>query len=433
MNPKFAICLYQETFTDLESADLLTGEGLVRVPTKGNPRIEFSVHQRLSEPDTARWVELVETFSSLNVDYVTSSSAGAILTLKTQDRIFACCFGSSVSNIKRENIEHEFGLAAAFQRMSKDQMKKVESFTLGANPLTNTRAATVPTTKDNFNIDSFLENITELSGFNTTIKGKKNLIKGKEFYSSPVPNSLQSIKELCEQLLTDYSTAIQSAEYKRLTSTKKIKDKNEIQELNNELLERLIAQDDTIYLVDYESVGDQDSYRFHPKGTEYNEIDINDFYSDLDETRTLDLQYIKGRTITIVDENDTITSTWPFYKCLFLELPFHDNTCILFRGIWYEIQERYLEDLREFIRQYEIDDLDLPQWDENQIEEDYSYAAAAAIGGQYWDQEFYNHPNYSYNIEFCDILTKDYIIHVKKGSKSSLSSRKLPLSSYTRM
>jgi uncharacterized protein (TIGR04141 family) len=134
----------------------------------------------------------VSKFAKLDANFNISASAGAVLIVKFDGRIFGCCFGSSVSNINRGAIETDFGLAAAFERMLRNQTKTIGSFTLSSNPVSNTRTSAMPTAKTNFNINEAIENITELSGFLISKDTKKrNLVKGKEFYSSPLPNSLK--------------------------------------------------------------------------------------------------------------------------------------------------------------------------------------------------------------------------------------------------
>jgi uncharacterized protein (TIGR04141 family) len=425
---KFAVCLYQEEFTDLNSKDLIVGQDLKRIKVKKAKRdtTEFVIYQRHSPPQIAKWIEIVEKFGELDSDFTDSFSAGAILIIKSNSRVFGCCFGSSVANINRNNIVHDFGLGTAFKRISKDQTKAIESFALLANPITSNRSSAKATTKDLFNLDTFLENITELSGFVRSEKNIKNLVKGKEFYSSPAPKTLPQIKKLCADLLRDYNLASKSDEYKRLTATKKIKDKREIDELNKELFKRLKKKDSQIALIDYEMLDDI-TYRLYPQGKDYPYLSIKDFYEDSKIKDEIDLKYLKNRSITAISLNGLGTASWPLYKCIFAEIKDGNNSIILFRGIWYQIQGKYLDGLRSFIKDYEIDNATdfLPEWDGQQVEKDYNNAAAAHVGGQCWDRLLYVHTDYSYGIEFCDILTKDYIIHVKEGSSSSLNSHLL--------
>ncbi len=424
---RFAVCLFQEEFVNLKSAELITGEDLHLVKTSKIPGLEFMVYQRQSNPHEADWINIVGTFCELDTKYINSSSAGAILIIKVKNRLFGCCFGSSVSNVNRSSIVSDFGLACAFQRMIKNQTKTIGSFTLTSNPITNNRSSAIPTTKAGFNLDTFLENITELSGFISAENNRKNLIKGKEFYSSPLPSSIKKIHELCVQLLVDYLLAINNNEFKRLTSARKIKDRKEIDELNKELCKSLNNLDEDVHLVDFETLDESSNYKFSLKGNSFLDLTINDFYSEFKKKREIEFPYLKSQHILVSDSNDTIISRWPLYKCLFMEIDYGVNKAIIYRGVWYEIQNQYLQSLRSFIDGFEIDNASdlLPEWDGHEREDAYNLKAAEFINGQCWDKILYTHADYDYGIEFCDVLSDDYIIHIKRGNKSSLNSHLL--------
>ncbi|HEY4288971.1 MAG TPA: DUF6119 family protein [Puia sp.] len=425
MPTRTAVCLYEDIIDKIEIADLLVGKPLtkIRLLQQDSSATLFLKESYSSAPE---WTEIIRNFGDISGKDTSTASSGAILFLKIDKKILGFCFGSTVGNINKDNIVPDFGLATAFHRISKRDIKSIESYSLSTNLITNNRSSAIPTTQDNFNIDNYLENITELSG-RFYSRAKRILIKGKEFYSTPSPISLSEIKELGKELLEDYSVSIKDEYYKRLTATRKIKDKKLVDFLNDELCGKMDKRSDEVSLIDYESLSNLSTYSLTPKGKRFLEISIENVYSNLIGGRKLRLLNLKTKNIQVFDESGTDLDSWPLYKCLFYNAKTNVGSYILYKGNWYEIQERYIKDLRNFIKDYEIDSkvYSLPNWDGVQSEEDYNISTSTSIGGQCWDRILYIRPDFSYGIEFCDILTTNEIFHVKKSTRSSLSSHLL--------
>ena len=425
MSARIAICLYEEDMSVLNHPELMNCQSLQKIDMVQNPKARGALYIKETKENSPIWTEIVETFADLGGISTSTASSGAILFLLINDRVFACCFGSVVANINNEKIVKDFGLAAAYQRISSSNIKNIESYTLTNNPITNNRNASVSTTRDNFNMDTYLENITQLGG-RFYDSSQSMIIKGKEFYSTPCPNNLDGIIDLCKSLIADYQISIASEDYKKLTAARKVKTKELVEFLNNNLCEYINKRSDRIFLVDYELSNDISSYTFSHRGSHFSEITAEDFYGVL-HNHSVNTAYLKKKRITVFNEGGEELMEWPLFKCLFFATKITLGDYMLYKGIWYEIQERYLNDLRGFIRDYEIDSsvVGLPSWDGTQDEGTYNENAAIAINGQCWDKKLYVHSNYSYGIEFCDVLSNDYVIHIKKKASSALHSHLL--------
>lgn len=421
---RIAICLFDEAVNELMPENLISGDSLTVTNFTGIVDHEVLLYLKKSELSTPAWVEIVREFGELNYEELNTSSSGAILFIKVKERIIGCCFGTSVAYINRNNIETNFGLGVAFDKMLKNQTKTIESFTLAHNPLVNNRISSIPTSKNNFNIDSYLENITELSGYFYR-GGTKTLVKGKEFYSLPSPNTIDDIINTAIEAIECYYRSIDNDDFKRLTSTRKVKSKDLIKVLDLEICKLIRAKSEDIFFIDYETINEIDVYRFTPKGTDYSELRIEDFYNSLQERREVNINFLKSRRITLVNSDYLVISAWSLYKCLFTEIKIGTENFILFKGKWYIIDENYLASLRKFISDFEVELDFLTPWNGSDSEEVFNNKLAEEFAGQCWDRKLYFTNLYSYGIEFCDVLTNDYIIHVKKYSGSQLTSHLL--------
>lgn len=301
MATRIAICLFEESINSLDPSNLLCGQPLTKVPIDSDDK-DVSLYVKETNTNTPEWVEIVNSFSDLSKKNIETASSGAILFINVKDNILACCFGSSVGNINRDNLITDFGLAAAYQRINKRNYKTIESQTLSINPLTNNRSSAVATTQDSFNIDNVLESITELSG-KFYLTARSVIIKGKEFFSIPSPFNLPDIKKLCEDLLEDYKIAIEDDTYKRLTATKKVKVKSLLDYLNDTLCEKLSKKDLSISLIDYELSSEIDSYSFGTKDR-LTEISIEDLYGTFQRNFIVKPLYLKTKRINIYDSSN---------------------------------------------------------------------------------------------------------------------------------
>lgn len=412
--------MYKDDIKAFDYAKFFAGK-LDSVTLK-NPDKDTFLYERRSKQRIPAWVDVIKKFSKADESKLKTSSSGAILVLKHKNRFFACCFGTSVSNINRENLVADFGLAATFKRMIQSSTKTVESFTFSSNPITSQRSSSIPTTRNNFNIDTLAENITELQGFykhgNTRF-----LIKGKEFFSCPALDSLDAIRKLCGELLLDYQNAIVQREFMRLTATKKVKDKSTIQQLDNDLCEAFTKKDPSVHLSDYENLPDLNAYKLD--STTVAELNISDF-GNPKRKKKVDVDYLKSIRIVPSDQGGQPLSTWSLYRTLFLEVVSGTTNYILYKGTWYEIDQSFVSNLKAFVDGFEVKlGAGFPKWNGKDNEGTFNNKAATTLAGQLWDKKLYNHPDYNYGIELSDIITQDQIISVKAYKSSALNSHLL--------
>jgi uncharacterized protein (TIGR04141 family) len=421
---RVAICLFEPEITDVNSNELITGEYLKKAEITINTGLEATLFIRKSEKSTPNWVQIVQGFSEVDEQSLYSATSGAILFLKISNRIIACCFGTSIANINRSNIETDFGIGVVYIRMNRSQFKSVESFILSNNPVTSSRRATIPTVRTSFSMDDLVENITEFQGYGYR-KNRRIRLKGKEFFSSPSPRTFEDIVDLARDSLEDYIKATNDEGFKQLTSTKAVKDKKLIEALDQELCSMIYQKPDDVFFADYNHQEDIWAYRFTPKGNKYHNLEVAHFYESLRDNQILSAGFLKSRRVFAISEDDQHIDTWSLYKCLFVEVHDEGQTFILYKGKWYEIKEEYLGELKNFVRRFEKDLEYLPQWEEEEDEGTYNERASAELSGQCWDTKLYTNDVLRYGVEFCDILCTNEIYHVKKYKSSALNSHLL--------
>lgn len=420
---RVAICLFDASFSHFDPKFLVVGDKLKPIPITDSHKVEAELFIREADPSLPEWTNIVSNFANLGRSNLRTSSSGAILFLKIKQRILACCFGSSVSSINRNNIETDFGLGVAFRNIGPDLTKQIESLTLSDVPVTNRRNATLPMNQFKFFVDRFLESITQLSGY-LKKDGRRTLITGKEFYSTLAPTSLKEIIDLCVSSLDAYESSLADNNFKALTAIRKIKDNKAIEELDKKLCSAIKKKSPNLYVVDYENFDNLDGYRLTPKGEKISELtNTNVLYDKFSLHTEITVNLLKDRRIFPVSTDDHNLTNWSVYKCIF----YSDNStkCILYKGKWYDIDDAYMKGLRDFVHNHESNSISFLPWNGSDVEGKYNAKAAKALGGQCWDKSLYINTEYNYGIEFCDILFENNIIHVKKYESSALNSHLL--------
>lgn len=417
---RFAMCLFKKEISSFSKKELMGGKKLKEIKLKKKHGFELLLMGKQADFGIPSWVEIVEEFSNIDSKKMASGSSGAILFIKIGKRIIGCCFGASVAYINRKNIVTNFGLGVVHQEVKNNDTKSIESFSLNDNPITYNRLSTTPTNRKNFELDDYTENITELSGFNYR-NSKRILVKGKEFYSSPCPPSLKEIINIARKSLNDYNKAAKDKSFQKLTSSKVLKDKLVIDQLNKELCNSIDKRLKNINLVDYEYFSDISSYKFTKTQKSITDPGILDFYSTI-KTNSVSINYLKNRKLLPLDDSSNLITNWSLFKCLFFQYNSGSDSYILFKGKWYEIDKTYLKGIRKYIKEFEVNISYLNPWNGKDREDVVNLDIAKQLKGQCWDKKLYVSNEYRYGIEFCDVLTSDKIIHVKKYDGSQLTS-----------
>jgi len=318
MPSRIAICLFEDIVDSFDVSQIMVGQPLEKVALH-NLDDNAALFLKSSNDTTPEWVEILKGFSHLDAAKTMTASSGAILLVKINKRIVACCFGSSVGNINKNNIIGDFGLAVAYNRIPKTNYKEIETFTLSEIPITNNRSAAIPSSQGTFNMDAYLETITELSGKYQSLEGRVQ-IKGKQFFSIPAPLSLKHIKELCSGLIKDYAVTANDPAYKELTAISKVSDKKLISFLNDKLCDHLNTRSPLVHLLDYSHWDELDTYSLTPKGPRLSAIEMDNIYMDIKRGQKFTVEYLRARRISVFDKGGQPLEEWPLYKCLFTEV-----------------------------------------------------------------------------------------------------------------
>ncbi|MEZ4685003.1 MAG: DUF6119 family protein [Bacteroidia bacterium] len=184
--------------------------------------------------------------------------------------------------------------------------------------------------------------------------------------------------------------------------------------------------------MDYEYFDNIEGYAFTPKGEIEENFEINTLLNSFNSGQQVSIGYIKNKNVFPRNEDGENLGKWPLYKCIFVLVEKEGKNYILHKGKWFCISQAQIDQYRDEIRKHEFDITELyPSWDLNvkfrmesrrgeedgkkkeEEENSFNKRLAETIGGQCWDMHTFTVPEYSYGIEFCDVMTDRDIIHVK--------------------
>lgn len=419
---KVAVALFCPEYTQFEPS-MLVGNGLLPVELKESSSAPVSIFLRPKSQNSPLWGDLIKEISDTTAHDISTATSGAIIFVEIDNRVVSFCYGTSVANINKDMIEDDFGLSVAFYEVSKSAVKNVGTLRISSNPTENSTQSAMPMRQEDFPIDRFFDNLTDLEGF--VYKGGRRKVKGKQFYSDNSPLSTEDIIERSRDLVTHYNQSQSNPLFQRLISVRKVKDKATKDALDNILVNSINKRKESVNLVDYESIEGQNCYKLTPKGKTYENLTIEDIYKHLEGRRIGNSGALKTRRIYLETNSGEYLGEWNFYKCLFASISEANDEYVLYKGTWYSIRKEFIKSLRANIDEVEVLLPDGTAWDKVCNEDAFNEKLAGELNGQNWDKKLYTRPDYPYGIEFCDVLTADRIIHVKKYKSSSLTSHLL--------
>ena len=392
------------------------------------------------------WVNYLEIDTQVRV----TSSPSCILfyTDDKSNRVLVYTFGNGHNILKSDVCEEDFGLQVTLNVIDG---KKIKSMML-SSPADHT--------KQKQEVSSIFSSVQEYD-YNATkdlIEKLAGQIKNeyKDFFFSPTGRSSLSLKTKIKKseianLSIELIQKYKSEEYKKyvfLSSINNIKKANKIEQiqLDKQLLTKLQNKNfDNIYLADYEVLKPEDfyAYKFGKKiffNLDIDELKNEDFSKPTSLNRKIKILKEPLDSNDEIDEKNTESDevdegciTWTLKKCLVAEAELNSHVFYLSKGIWYCIEDTFLNDINEKIQKFKCSNTFLDDYYKiynkgeminGKLEKcEGLYNIKNAIG----DKKLFDKKLISYEkgtIEICDIFdpNENIFFHIKmKNSSSSLS------------
>lgn len=285
------------------------------------------------------------------------STKGALVFISVGDRNFALSFGHVFHNLKDNSYEYDFGLRVTLNSLDPRKLKSADIIDPGSARRKRTQ---VPAASDLtlLDFDSNAEIVRSLTGkvkeeFSELFKsatGSASLKVGLKV----TPDRLV---EICATLLDLYSREDFLENFPSIGKLSPERDPDIINNLNEQLLERVKARSDDLSLAIPDIIDYRDNIccRFQGKGgiaEVYTDVSLDAFYDYLGDDynfEDLTIEKIKGFSIALCDPEGRVSKAYSIYNSLLLDIVDQDQVFHICEGGWYRADLDYVRTLKGYI------------------------------------------------------------------------------------
>ena len=406
---------------ELDTKHELEGKLFVKIPTEKKPK----------------WSDFTESITGVSLDELANRSSSAVLIIKTATATMAFTFGYGRFLIDTKYFVHDFGIKTALNTLNHDSLRSVDLFTLEDQAVQKKSQASRESSVGVFGIDISRDVLRAVTGSPKNGVDLKNISGGDAVYSFGIEMDVDEISQLVDLLSSYYANDSYKSNFSWVDNIRKVKEKSEIDNLDEKLIDKIKAKSTEITITIPEIVQWDSIYGFsftRTKNSIRPTIEPKEYLDNI-EVATVSVDSIKRDRLFVYDVHEN-ESEHQIYKCIYFEHKEIDKTYILFAGLWYEIDNSFVARIDSTLGQLNVSSLVFPKvyvWDEvkdgktkSKIESEGDYNVRASTTHSYHllDKELIKSNRTTTAIELCDLMTDNkQFIHVKhrKGGSAGLS------------
>lgn len=424
------IYLLLPSITEFREA-IIADPSIKNFPLKPQYEIDGAFYFKDPMINTPDWYD----FSSELVDGILpdceSIYNAAALLVRIKDRIFALTFGNGGWHLLRPTtIEEEFGKKFTMICVKPDRLKTAETYRYEGIPLKTRCQADRDSSLATLRVETEKDNLLLLGGSPEDEEIAKSLT-GKDSLSARTDIKPSSLKEKLILYLEKYSGKIHQEYLKYLVAKNEEKDEQINKQLNDTLINKFQNRKiEDIFL------SPEDIIDFDMVDTFLYASSIHDWANAVSLGPDADLNLIpsmaemteerfKESVIAVKYIDDTVyIYRWSLFKCLSTEIEMDGNLYLLKLGKWFLLDKSKIEEINEKIRSLAENLPELGTSKPEETEGEYNERIAkTSVHIALMDKKLVAPSPSESPIEFCDLFTIDKkIIHVKKGTKSAMTS-----------
>lgn len=349
------------------------------------------------------------------------------LTIGEEYRTFALTFGYARFMFKDGVLEEQFGLRIVLNSIKQNQIRKISKTSIGTNQKQSEEQLPKSSDISEFGFDINRDLMKNVSGKSEEEMFEKSMLTGGDIFSLTVTRDIGNIDELLMFCYQEYKKTTYQEKFAWIDNIKYVKDKQTISRLNEQLIQTIKEKNYTqVWLAVPEVVSWEDIKDFKMSGVEetFNDLYIEKLIESLRDNLT-DISQIQNKRIyarASRDERDNVYE-WSAYRCLVAEISIEGQEYCLNNAKWYRINNDFATQINEQYSTLELCDISFLDY-EHEDEDDYNSKLNKLLQNSKLLHK-YKIPmggGQGNNIEPCDILWNNKIIHIKKNGGSSMLS-----------
>ena len=364
-----------------------------------------------------------------NDDMLQANSRVVLLKKKVfenEERVFALTFGYARFLFKANVLEEQFGLRIVLNTIQQNEIRKISKTSVGTNQKQSNEQLPKNSDISEFGFDINRDLMKNVSGKSEDEMFEKSMLTGGDIFSLTVGRDISNIDEFLDYCYRRYKDTTYQDKFAWIDNIKYVRNKTIVDQLDVKLIEEINNKNYTQVwmavpeVVEWEDIKD---FIIANDNNHYSDIEIDKVIASLRNPLTC-VNQLQTKTIKAMSSRDDTESVyeWRAYNCIVAEITLNGCEYCLNNGKWYKINNDFSD---EITRQYnEIQLFDEALIDYNHKDEDaYNDALVNKL-----DNSLLLHKckittgGQGNNIEPCDVLWNNKIIHIKRNGGSSLLS-----------
>jgi len=373
-----------------------------------------------------KWTSLFDGYIDFSqIGKVASSSA--VWLIPSESNYFAITFGQGRYLIDPECCEERFGLIATLNSIGENSIKSIDIRSFDAISRHSREQASYEVGAQDFGMDVERDLLRAVVGTPLdSILG--NRLTGMDALKTTVRTQLCDIPALLEIYYKKFVDTSYKKNFPWIDHLMEINDADICHRLDKLMVKMVnekefnrcwLAAPD---IINWDQVN---GFRYFSKRSPlYHDINFTDFMKLLSDDTIIDIDFLKVKNITCLDEEDKILFKWSVYKCIYCEIDDQDESYLLSGGKWYRVTKDFVKEINNTYNNIPRYDKILPEYNHCSEAEYNKYVVSLDPNSfALMDSKIINHGGANNKIEFCDIYAKSgSLIHVKRYGASSVLS-----------
>jgi uncharacterized protein (TIGR04141 family) len=391
------------------------------------PGIAATLYVQKTAPRIPDWASFFELYVDPE-DIGPTSSAGAVLLVQSNNRIFACTFGTTGRFLLHPDAyESRFGLRVALNSIGENTVRSIDKDSIDRLARHTREQASRDAAAREFGLDIEQDLLRAVTGTPTDATlGRR--ITGRDAVTLTASITLPTLPELLDRLAGLAAMTNYQQNFPWVDHLAHITDVTMLEELDAILVNRLrTGNHEHTWMAVPEPIHWERVRGFRipsrHRTPEYQDIHLQHFVDAVGDMTTLDRERL-DRMVESLDHDGQRLHRWKAYRCLYCELDHGGESFVLSGGNWYHVQPDFVSDVNAAYDRIPDFDEELPSF-EDVSEGEYIKRIAQANPRRFaaMDQKMVAYGGGHSKIEFCDAYTTTRdVLHVKRyGQASALS------------
>lgn len=350
------------------------------------------------------------------------------LNIDGEIRLFALTFGYARFLFKDDVLEEQFGLRIILNSIQQNQIRRLSKSSVGSNHKQSDEQLPKSSDISEFGFDINRDLMRNVSGKSDDDMFEKSMLTGGDIFSLTVERDIENIDEFLIFCYKRYKENTYKEKFAWVDNIKYVKDKTTITLLNQRLIDEIKSKNyDKVWMAVPEVVSWEDIKDFKISGVEETDGDIYiEKVVDSLRNELVDITQLQSKKIYARSANDDDKNAyeWTAYKCIIAEIDLDEKQYCLNNGKWYRIDNAFVTTINEQYSSIDLCKVDFAEYTNNAKEDVYNSELHDFLNGSYLLHTYKISigGGQGNNIEPCDLLWDNKMIHVKKNGGSSVLS-----------